>query len=191
MGHFAKENQVVWPNDGNRTVVFPLEDGPTTPDSQLWMYVGRKKPGSANPIVRNGLVGGSLYVFVGNDAAVHDESTFTSGSIAGHWQRIDGADRMDETELEAAADAAGAFGFVRVEDGAVSDADRNDFFFVTTGGNAAAGNDLGRLYRLELSGRNPLGDATLTVVYNADTIVAGGGDIALSPDNVDIGATRS
>lgn len=186
MGHFAKENQVVWPNDGKRTVVFPLEDGPTTPDSQLWMYVGHKKTSSTNPIVKNGLFGGSLYVFVGDDAAVNEESVFTSGSIGGHWEKIEGADTMDESQLEAAADAAGAFGFVRVEDGAVSDANRNDFYFVTTGGNAAEGNDLGRLYRLELARRSPLGDPTIEIVYNADTVVAGGGDIAISPDNIDI-----
>lgn len=181
----------MWPNDGKRTVVFPLEDGPTTPDSQLWMYVGRKQTASSNPVVRNGLVGGSLYVFVGDDAVVNEESVFTSGSIGGHWERIKGAHEMDETQLEAAADAAGAFGFVRVEDGAVSDADRNDLYFVTTGGNAAEGNDLGRLYRLTLNGRTPLGDPSLEIVYNADTVVAGGGDIALSPETSTSAATRS
>jgi hypothetical protein len=31
----------------------------------------------------------------------------------------------------------------------------------------------------------PLTPAALTIVYNADTVVAGGGDIAISPDNID------
>ena len=32
------------------------------------------------------------------------------------------------------------------------------------------------------------GNPTLTVVYNADQVVAGGGDIAISPDNIDASA---
>jgi hypothetical protein len=45
---------------------------------------------------------------------------------------------------------------------------------------------LGRLYRLDLNNNNVLGPAKLTVIYNADQIIAAGGDIAVSPDNIDV-----
>jgi hypothetical protein len=43
----------------------------------------------------------------------------------------------------------------------------------------------GRLYSLLHPG-NVTKPATLTIVYNADTTVAAGGDTALSPDNLDV-----
>jgi hypothetical protein len=46
-------------------------------------------------------------------------------------------------------------------------------------------NKLGRLYSLQLSPGDPTGTGRLHVVYNADTILAAGGDVAISPDNVD------
>jgi hypothetical protein len=45
---------------------------------------------------------------------------------------------------------------------------------------------LGRLYRLDLNPNDIFGPARLTVIYNADHIVAAGGDIAVSPDNIDV-----
>lgn len=93
---------------------------------------------------------------------------------------------MTDAELETAADAADAFGFNRIEDGAWSKTSRKDFYFVTTG--SGTGNLLGRLYHLELNPGNPLKTATLSVVYNADEIIAAGGDIAISPDNIDTSA---
>jgi hypothetical protein len=46
-------------------------------------------------------------------------------------------------------------------------------------------NELGRLYSLRLHPGNPLKPATLTIVYNADLVIIAGGDIAISPDNID------
>jgi len=66
LGHFSKENQIVQPNDGVRTVIFPLEDGPTTPDSQLYMYVGHKQLDATGVLARNGLNNGALRVRVGH-----------------------------------------------------------------------------------------------------------------------------
>jgi hypothetical protein len=90
---------------------------------------------------------------------------------------------MTDTELEAASDAVKAMIFARPEDGAFNPNEDDEYFFVTTG--EGTGNALGRLYSLELSGTNSAGPAKLTVEYSADQIVAGGGDIALSPDNID------
>ena len=78
--------------------------------------------------------------------------------------------------------------FVRPEDGAFNPNNPNEFFFDTTGSSSGADdgvNELGRLYSLRLHPGNPLKPATLTIVYNADTVVAAGGDIAISPDNID------
>lgn len=184
LGHFAKENTLVQPKGGKETVIFPLEDGPASPDSQLYLYVGRKDKKAATTLGRNGLDNGALYVFVTPEAA--DEGDFTGGSLTGSWVEIPNAGALTDVQLEAASDAADAFGFVRIEDGAFHPQHKDDFFFVTTGSSTAGENELGRLYHLELKGGNPAAKpATLEVVYNADEIVADGGDIALSPDNID------
>ena len=186
LGHFAKENTVPMRGTGSRTVLLPLEDGPSSPDSQLFMYVGEKdRSAPSGSLARNGLDNGSLYVFVGDDSAKNSELGFQSGTTTGDWVLIPGAETMTDVQLEAAADAAGAFAFVRIEDGAFNKKSNRDFYFVTTGGNKAAGNELGRAYHLRFNRSDPTGEASLKVVYNADTVVAAGGDIALSPDNID------
>jgi hypothetical protein len=184
-GKIPWENAVVRPSADRLTVIMCLEDGPESPDSQLFMYVGAKdrRPG-ASPLRRNGLDNGELFVFASANPAVNDEMALQTGSVEGRWVRIPGAANMNDTELEAAADAAGAFGFIRPEDGSFRPSNPNEFYFVTTGG--SVGNMLGRLYRLDLSTGNLLGRPTLNVIYNADTILAAGGDIAVSPDNIDV-----
>jgi hypothetical protein len=163
LGRFAWENTLIQPSHGARTVAMGMEDGPATlakasENSQVYMYVGKKdRSHGATVLRRNGLDNGELYVLVPADA----------------------------TELEAASDALGAFRFARPEDGAFNPSNRNEYLFVTTGG-ATGANELGRLYSLRLHPGNVLKDGTLEVVYNADDIVADGGDIAISPDNIDI-----
>jgi hypothetical protein len=90
---------------------------------------------------------------------------------------------MTDVQLEAASDAVGAMIFARPEDGAFNPRNDDQYFFVTTG--EGTGNQLGRLYELDLASQSPTGTATLTVAYNADAIFAAGGDIAISPDNID------
>ena len=78
--------------------------------------------------------------------------------------------------------------FVRPEDAAFNPRNSHELFFDTTGSSSGADdgvNELGRLYSLRLHPGNPLKHARLSIVYNADTIVANGGDIAISPDNMD------
>jgi len=190
LGRYAKENTVVQPTQGTPTVIFPTEDGPATLDNQLYMYVGKKDRSSkASVLARNGLDNGTLYVFRSLDPARNSERTFTSGSVTGEWVPIPNAEALTDAELEAASDAAGAMTFVRPEDGAFNPNNPNEFFFDTTGSSSGADegvNELGRLYSLRLHPGNPLKPATLTTVYNADTVVAAGGDIAISPDNLDV-----
>jgi Bacterial protein of unknown function (DUF839) len=188
LGRFAKENTVVQPTRGRRTVILPTEDGPATLDNQLYLYVGQKdRSGDATVLARNGLDNGKLYVFRSLDPARNSERTFTSGSVTGSWVQIANAEDLTDTQLEAASDAVGAMTFVRPEDGAFNPNNPNEFFFDTTGSSSGADdgvNELGRLYSLRLNPDDPLKPATLSVVYNADTVVAAGGDIAISPDNI-------
>jgi Alkaline phosphatase PhoX len=184
LGHFPRENTLVRPHPTPETVMILMEDG-SAADSQLYMYVAQKDftPG-ASPLARNGLVGGKFYAFAANTAGVNTEANFLSGSIAGHWVEIVGVVSMNESQLEAAADAAGAFGFIKSEDGAWSKHEKDEFFFNSTGG--AAGNLYGRTYRLKLNEDDITGPCTLTILYNADQVIAAGDDIALSPDNIDV-----
>jgi Bacterial protein of unknown function (DUF839) len=192
LGRFAWENTLIQPNHGTRTVAMSMEDGPATlakasENSQVYMYVGKKdRSHGATVLRRNGLDNGELYVLVPSDATKDDESLFRNGSIAVEWALIPNAEDLDEAQLEAASDALGAFRFARPEDGAFNPLNRNEYLFVTTGG-ATGANELGRLYSLRLHPGNVLKDGTLEVVYNGDEVVAGGGDIAISPDNIDIG----
>ena len=91
---------------------------------------------------------------------------------------------LSDVQLEAASDAVNAMIFARPEDGAFNLKNKDQYFFVTTG--EGTGNALGRLYELDLTGKDSTGPAKLTVAYNADQVIAGGGDIAISPDNIDV-----
>jgi len=189
LGHFAWENSLVQPNTGELTVIMSMEDGPASQDrsqvnSQLYMYVGKKdRSHGASVLERNGLVGGTLYVFRSKDLARNSEASFLTGSVTGEWVSLGNVSSLNDTQLEAASDAANAMIFARPEDGAFNPNESDEYFFVTTG--EGTGNALGRLYSLELDERHVTDSAKLTIEYNADTIIAAGGDIAISPDNID------
>lgn len=91
--------------------------------------------------------------------------------------------------MEAAADAVRAFGLWKGEDGTWSKNDKNEFFFNTTGDGLNAplvtGNHFGRTYRLNFNEDDVTGPCTLSILYNADLVLAAGGDIAINPDNTD------
>ncbi len=187
MGRFPWENALVRPDAGEYTVVMGMEDGPATLDNQLYMYVGKKsRSKGASVLSRNGLDTGKLYTFVCDTPGQTGEDTFTSGSITGHWVELPDQTHIDEAELEAQTDQAGAFTFVRIEDGAWSKTDKNTFYFNTTGsGPATAGNVLGRAYQVKFDKKNILGTTKIEVLYNGDTIAAANGDIGFAPDNMD------
>jgi Bacterial protein of unknown function (DUF839) len=191
LGRFAWENTLVQPNHGTQTVIMGMEDGPAALDanvenSQVYMYVGKKdRSAGAGVLRRNGLDNGELYVLVPSDPSKSSEAAFSSGAIEVEWALIPNAGELDEAQLEAASDAVGAIRFGRPEDGAFNKRDRDEFFFVTTG-EAPGANALGRLYSLRLHPGNVTEGGTLTVVYNADTEIAAGRDIAISPDNIDV-----
>jgi hypothetical protein len=189
LGHFPRENTVVMRGTGKRTVILATEDGPRTPDSQLYLYIGTKDRSSRDPLRRNGLDNGKLYAFASDDARDDENKLLQGDTVHGHWVEIPGADALTDVQTEAAADAAGAFGFVRVEDGEFRPNDKREFWFHTTGDQAAANeadphtNELGRLYRLRFDKSDPLGGVTLTQAYNADQLTPTQ-DGPLSPDNL-------
>ncbi|HEY6691374.1 MAG TPA: alkaline phosphatase PhoX [Solirubrobacteraceae bacterium] len=189
LGHFPKENTVVMRGTGERTVILTTEDGPRTPDSQLYLYIGRKDRSSRNPLRRNGLDNGKLYVLASDDARDDENQLLQGDTLHVRWAEIPNADQLTDVQTEAAADAAGAFGFVRIEDGAFRPNAKREFWFDTTGDQSGRSeadphtNELGRLYRLRFDGRNPLKGARLTQAYNADQLTAAQ-DGPLSPDNL-------
>ena len=139
----------------------------------------------ASVLRRNGLDNGQLYVLAPADGVTAEETVFRNGVIAVKWHLIPNAGDLDEAQLEAASDAVNAFRFARTEDGAFNKRNPNEYLFVTTG-EAPGADVLGRLWSLNLHPGNPLRPGTLEVLYNADDVIAAGGDIAISPDNLDV-----
>ena len=177
MGHGELENVVAVPGTGSKTVVFLLEDAGTL-TSQVYMWVGEKQEGAGDPLSRNGLRNGTLYVLAGDDVALNSEATFTTkgATAAAHWAPVDPG--TTDVDLEEAAQDAGAFGFVRVEDGAADKKTPGVFYFVTTGSPGTV-NPFGRLYRLTFNPANPAGSAASL------TILLDGSEGMVSPDNID------
>src|SRR5262245_46295030 len=96
LSHFERENVVVLPNTGDRTVILSTEDAGSL-TSQLYMYVGTKNPSATDPLVKNGLVGGKLYVLTAA-AAGQGENTFHKGdgTLSLTWAEIpDPANKVD------------------------------------------------------------------------------------------------
>ena len=189
LGHFQHENAPVRPHPVPETVLILMEDD-VAYHAQLYMYVGQKDftPG-AHPLARNGLLGGKFYVFAATTPGMATEVNFQSGTIQGQWVEISGVDNMTEAQLDAASVAAGAFAFAKSEDGAWSKHDKNQFFFNSTGDSVNTtipGNHFGRAYRLDINEDDVSGPCSLTLLYNADQIIAAGGDIAINPDNIDV-----
>ncbi len=191
LGRFSWEQTLTQPRRDNKTVIFSTEDGPAPLDpavtnSQVYMYVGKKQTAPGSSVLRrNGLDNGELYVLAPVDPAKGSEAELTSGSTTVKWVLIPNAGTLSDTQLEAASDAAGAFRFARPEDAAFNKRDNDEVFFVTTGDAAVPSNTLGRLYSLQLNSGDPTKNGTLTVAYNAQQIIAAGGDVAISPDNID------
>lgn len=176
LGRVGRETMLVQPRRDTKTVIISTEDAGSP--SYVYMYVGKKLPGkgpnkNADVIEKNGLSGGKVYVLCGKDAQ-HNEGTFTTGTLAMQWREIPGASDLNDQALLTAADAAGAFGFVRVEDTEFDPAKpTHSLFLATTGGSGP--NRLGRLYELNFTPAIPAGPCSMTVVYNADHIITPGG----------------
>ncbi|MES2707436.1 MAG: hypothetical protein V4726_12635 [Verrucomicrobiota bacterium] len=189
LGRIARESTVVQPRRDTITSVIMTEDGGSP--SYVYFYVGQKKR-SGSVLDKNGLTGGKIYVLASATANQENEGTFSTGSLAMKWVEIPNAAAKTSTQLMAAADLAGGFGFVRVEDTEFDPVQPTRSLFVATTGGSGP-NRLGRLYELTLTATNPVGPATMTVVYNADRTATPGGTYTGTPGRLNStnGATGS
>jgi uncharacterized protein DUF839 len=185
LGRYRKENLIVVPGTGLKTLLFGLEDGPKGLNSQLYLYIGQKNLTSPDPLARNGLVGGRLYIFGSITDGKGSESAFhkIDRPLLGHWIPVSDSDQKTDTELNEQVTESGAFLFDRIEDGTYDRRQNGIFYFVTTGGDVPA-NRKGRLYKLTFNANDPLaGPTLLEVLLEGDA-----GDPIVSPDNIDMNA---
>ena len=112
---------------------------------------------------------------------------FRTGTIAVKWALIPNAENLDEAQLEAASDAVGRVPLRPARGRRVQQAQPRRLPLRDDGRGAAGANALGRLYSLNLHPGNPTSARRRSrSLYNADDVIAAGGDIAISPDNIDI-----
>ena len=182
IGRAQWENIVVLPGTGRATAVVCLEDAYASGDgltAQLYLYLGRKDPAAKDAIARNGLRGGTFFTWVADGAKSEaDFGTRKPARVTGRWVEVSPA--PDAAALDQRSRAAGAFRFVRIEDGAADpDPARRGRFYFTTTGKPGTVNERGRLYRLDFDVANPAGPTSLSVVLD-------GSEGVVSPDNIDI-----
>jgi len=173
------ENVVPVPFTNEKTVLILDEDGGAL-DSQVYMYVGTKDPSSSDPLQKNGLVGGSFYVFVSDDSVFKGEDTFNQKgmTLTGHWEKLNSNASNFATALQTEAAGKNAFGFVRVEDGTAERWNPGVYYFDTTGSPGSV-NPYGNLYKMQFDPQNPTGTTQLTMLLD-------GSEGIVSPDNVDV-----
>ena len=187
LGRAMWENVVVAPFTGQTTMVFGLEDGPDAGDglhSQLYLYLGSKRPGDPDPLAANGLRGGMLYVACSEDAAHNSEATLQGRSQSTRIRWLPVPWDATDAELDHEAGIAGAFAFVRIEDGACDPVEPGHLYFVTTGklpreNQPPSCNERGRVYHFEFDPKNPLAGGTLTILLDGTNGI-------VAPDNVDV-----
>jgi len=171
LGRVVRETTLVQPRRDAKTVIISSEDGGSP--SFVYMYVGNKQRRSSSVLDKNGFTGGKIHVLAGRDLQ-HNEGTFTAGSLPTKWVEVPNGKNMNANDLAIAADAAGAFGFVRVEDIEFDPkAPTRSLYLGITGGSGP--NRLGRVYELTMNPVNPIANGTLNVIYNADNIITPNG----------------
>jgi hypothetical protein len=173
-GFMAHEQEIPVQGLGRATVMLS-EDGPKS-KSQMYQYTA----GSWNGVLNGN---GRLGVFVPNGTPTDgDWSTndiHKGQALQGRFVALDQlTDNANAATLEAAAQAAGAFDFVRLEDVATSKNNSRVIYMSDTGslGHATV---RGRVYKMTLNKDNPR-HASLTVLLDGDS-----GDNIVNPDNLD------
>jgi len=171
-GHMFHENNV--PLAGlDRAIVFIAEDAQAG-RAQIYAYFA--------DTVRAAIRGkGSLRVWVPNRAGTDRDPTpddISKGDhLRGRFEVVHQSANDMPKELDEAADALGAFDFVRIED-ATADPDRpGNVYFADTGA-AHKQSFKGRIYRLRIDPDRP-SRAVLTVLLDGDD-----GDDMFNPDNL-------
>ncbi len=208
-GYGSWENAAMIDTGEKEHVAFLLADD--FYQAPLYLYVGRRNPDGGR-LERNGLAGGSVFVWVA-DSGVNTPRDFRgTGAVAnGHWVPLPVRNRtgtsVDESTdsmgyfkahvLRAMAASAGAFRFSRPEDIATSPDDPSTVVFASTGaGHIFPEDNWGAVYRIStrLEFEDQSGSfapsasgATVTILYDCD---APSGDWGIrSPDNLEWSAS--
>ena len=167
-----------------RAVVLLTEDGsPTGNRSQLYAYIAD----SFREAIAG--TGGSLHVWradpgQGQDADPSTNDIDEGETLRGRFVPVSQAENADAATLESSVQAKEAFDFIRLEDAAPSRTRRGVVYIADTG---AAGSESvrGRMYRVELSERDPT-RASIRVILDGDLQTAGSDPVKLvNPDNID------
>lgn len=178
LGHLAHENQVVVPGFSGKTVVITTDDD--SRGSELYMYVADSPEGM--------LAGdGQLHVFTAGKAA-NTGDIAKGAELTGSFVAIDQKDNTDAKALQAAADKAGAFRFVRLEDVTYDRKATTTIYFADTGDDHAPNLDAsgkpftknGRIYTMTLDAADPTKVTGFKVLLDGDN-----GDDLRNPDNLD------
>lgn len=196
MGRHNHENSVALRGYGE-PVVLSGDDTFSAPASQLYLY-------NADSSAQLWADQGALYAFKADNAAVNDYGDLSgSQTAAGRFIAVPEAiAKGDQNALENWSNANNVFQFIRVEDIAYDRNDRNVVYFADTGEPRAIVSPTttrlargpsgttgpypnGRIFKLVLDKRNPLGTATLSILIDADTGGYGNVNVIHQPDNVE------
>ena len=186
----------------DKVAYFMGDDGPADEGAPLYLYVGTKKA-DGNVLERNGLVGGQLYYWKAENAAVRNEDGLSAGSsAAGNWVAINAKDATKAGQtgydaqgyklaptLRTEVSNGGGFMGYRVEDVDFNPLKPNQIAFNTTGGgkNDRAGDDkFGSIWTLDVgfdANGLPI-NAALQHLYDGDAPDKQQAGVR-SPDNLD------
>ncbi|NWG36538.1 alkaline phosphatase PhoX [Nitrososphaera sp.] len=211
LGRGSWESSTQVDTGSSKLVAFILSDDTSPFDADgdgqdeaapLYLYVGEKKPDSSDFLERNGLRGGSLYVWVSDTGERTPLDFNTSGSLKGKWMKLDtskgapsenGSTGYDEygnptqRNLWTQAEALGAFGFSRPEDVATNPRDGRQVVLASTGVDTYAVNPAGNgadtfgtIYLIDTDVKKLTGK--VTIAYDGDADPA---RQLRSPDNLD------
>ena len=177
LGHLHHENQIAIPGYGDKKVILISDDN--SKGSEAYLYVADNDAGLMSGA-------GQLYVFRA-DNATGTADIAKSAELTGQFVPIDQKDNADGDTLQKAADAAGAFKLVRMEDADFNPTTPNVLYFADTGDNAdpnldASGKPFtqnGRIYQMTLDPTDPTKVTSFKVLLDGDN-----GDDIENPDNV-------
>jgi hypothetical protein len=171
-GHFEHENVVPVPRIPRFMLVSTEDNFRVGVPSYLFAYIAD----TFTDAVSGDPAHGSLYVWRALDPADTGFTMAKGDTIPGEFVPISQADNTNDVTLKAAATAAGAFRFARLEDAAVAFQKPGRVFFADTG-KAGEATLNGRIYRLEIDPSDPT-HASLTVVLDSTV------DDMANPDNL-------
>jgi Bacterial protein of unknown function (DUF839) len=171
-GHFEHENVVPVPRIPKFMLVSTEDNFRVGVPSYLFAYIAD----SFADAVSGDPAHGSLYVWRALDPSDTGFTMAKGDTIPGEFVPISQADNTNDVTLKAAATAAGAFRFARLEDAAVAHQTAGRVFFSDTG-KAGEATLNGRIYRLDIDPSDPT-HASLTVVLDSTV------DDMANPDNL-------